>query len=435
MGKRTLIFILLICWVSTLMFPSKSLGRITIEITKPGATSVNIAIPDFFNIVTRSSSEPIGSKIREYLIDDLITSGYFEVIDKKAYIVSSSELWTQTNVDFRKWNLINADLLLKIGYTFKGTNIDIDLFLYDVYEGKAVLSKGINSNTSDIKYIAHVIADEIIRHLTGEESIFRTKVAFVSNQTGKKEIYVSDFDGRNIERVTDYNSITMFPRVSPDGNSLIFVSYMGRNGPQLYLKDLRKGTVRCLSEGTDGSSGGAWTPDGRYVVASLTVNKNQDLYLIDLEGKVIRRLTETSAIEVGPTVSPDGKSIAFVSDRGGSPQIYVMDISGGDAQRISFAGEYNSSPAWSKHNQIAYVSMVEREFDILVTDPQGNRTVKLTSGEGNDEDPTWAPNGRFIMFANNNKGRYKLYIKSLKGGLARKVLENEGDSTSPCWFR
>ncbi|MFN3534328.1 MAG: hypothetical protein ACK4WB_02945, partial [Desulfatiglandales bacterium] len=270
---------------------------------------------------------------------------------------------------------------------------------------------------------------------TGEPGILNTKLAFVSNQKGSKEIFLSDITGSEMRAITNYGTITMLPRVSPDGRAILFISYKDQNGPQLFYKDLNTGSIRCLSAGVEAANSAAWMPDGKRVVAGLTIKGNQDLFILDLEGNVIKKLTDYPGIETGPSVSPDGSKVAFVSDRDSSPQVYVMDISRGSSRKVSQEGKYNSSPAWSSKNQIAYASLLEGHFDIVVTDPEGQSRIRVTGGGGNHEDPTWAPNGRYLIYTSNREGKYRLYLQSLSSKMSRSLPLGEGEQRMPFWFR
>jgi len=410
-------------------------ARISIEIGRPGSVIFNIAVPDFFDLQRKGSAYEFGTNLRNIMVNDLEMSEIFNVMDKRVYIEKAEDLWRSQQVNVKSWSTIGADLLLKVGYSLQGDKIELVFTLIDVNRGDIVLSKSGTSHINDSKYLIHSIVDEILKVLTGEYGVFKTKIAFVSNHKGNKEIFIGDFTGNNITGITNYGTITLLPKISPDGNGVLFVSYKDQNGPQLYYKDLKAKTIVCLSKGADASSGGAWMPDGKRVVASLTLKGNQDLYLLDLQGNLLRRLTDYPGIEVGPSVSPDGSKVAFVADRDGSPQVYVMDIGAGGARKISVEGRYNSSPSWSSKNQIAYASLLDGNFDIVVTDPEGIRHVKITDGGGNHEDPCWAPNGRYIIYSSNKEGRYKLYFKGMSTQKERRLINMEGDQLMPFWFK
>lgn len=414
---------------------SAEASRMSIEIGRPGSVIFNIAVPDFFDINRKSSLYDFGANMRKILIEGLEIYGFFNIMDKRVYIESADSLWSKQQINFRNWAMIGSDLLLKTGYLLQGEKIEIVFTLYDVTKGDVIISKSATGSSGEVRYLIHLIVDEIFKALTGETGILTTKIAFVNNHKGNKEILIADIDGSDIRTVTNYGTITMSPRISGDGRGLLFISYKDQNGPQLFYKDLKSGTVRCLSIGAESANSAAWMPDGKRVVAGLTVKGNQDLFLLDLDGNVLRRLTDFPGIEVGPTISPDGSKLAFVSDRGGSPQIYVMDLNGGAVRRISLEGKYNSSPNWSVKNQIAYASLLDGSFDIVITDPEGSSRIRVTEGGGNHEDPTWAPNGRYLIYACNKEGKYRLYLQAPSSKISRRLALGEGEQTMPFWFR
>lgn len=434
MVRRNSLYILVILLIMGLCFRAEA-SRMSIEIGRPGSVIFNIAVPDFFDVNRKSSSYDFGANLRKILIEGLEIYGFFNVMDKKVYIDSADALWSKPQINFRNWSMIGSDLLLKTGYSLQGERIEILFTLYDVTKGDVIISKSATGSSGEVRYLIHLIVDEIFRALTGEPGILTTKIAFVNNQKGNKEILISDIDGSDIRTITNYGTITMLPRISGDGRGLLFISYKDNNGPQLFYKDLRSGTVRCLSVGAESANSAAWMPDGKRIVAGLTVKGNQDLFLIDLDGNILRRLTDYPGIEVGPAVSTDGSRLAFVSDRGGSPQIYVMDLNGGPAKRISPEGKYNSSPSWSVKNQIAYASLVDGNFDIVITDPEGSSRIRVTEGGGNHEDPTWAPNGRYLIYSSNKEGKYRLYLQALSSKIAKRLPISEGEQTMPFWFK
>jgi len=434
--KRSKFFVcFLVLLILQILIVDRVFARISIEIGRPGSVIFNIAVPDFFDLQRKGSGYEFGTNLRNIMVNDLEMSEIFNVMDKKVYIEKVEDIWKSQQINVKSWSTIGADLLLKVGYNLQGDKVEVVFSLIDVNRGDIILSKSGTSHINDSKYLIHSIVDEILKALTGEFGVFRTKIAFVSNHKGNKEIFMSDFSGDNLTTITNYGTISLLPKISPDGNGVLFVSYKDGNGPQLYYKDLKGGSIVCLSRGADSASGGTWMPDGKRVVASLTIKGNQDLFLLDLQGNLLRKLTDYPGIEVGPTVSPDGSRLAFVSDRDGSPQVYVMDIGGGGARKITFEGRYNSSPSWSSKNQIAYASLLDGKFDIVVTDPEGARHVRITGGGANHEDPSWAPNGRYLVYSSNKGGRYKLYFRGMNTQKEKMLVNIEGDQLMPFWFK
>jgi TolB protein len=182
--------------------------------------------------------------------------------------------------------------------------------------------------------------------------------------------------------------------------------------------------------------GAAWAPDGTKLATTLSVDGNPDIYTIDTSGRILERLTNHWGIDVSPSFSPNGKRIAFVSNRSGSPQVYVRDLASGTEERLTFEGNYNTSPAWSSLDKIAYTSMNQGRFEIFSINPDGTQPRQLTEDQGNNEDPCWSPDGRYIMFSSNREsGAYHLYMMTANGQNQRKISFLQGQQTSPSWSK
>ena len=407
-------------------------ARIYIDINAPAINKLKVAVADFHNLGGSNEHPELSRKIANIINHDLDLSGYFSPIDRQAFLENKDEGITQETISFKNWSVIGAELLVKGDYTIIGNKIELVARLFDTYRGKQILGRRLLGSIKDYRWVVHRFSNEIIRRLTGRDSMFLTQLAYVDSSTGNKEIWLSDYDGYNSRLITSGSYIALSPRISPDGCHIIYTSYKdGR--PKLYLKDLRSGYTKVLSQRKGLNIGAAWTPDGTRVALTLSVNGNPDIYLIDLNGKILKRLTSSWGIDVSPCFSPDGKMMAFVSNRSGSPQIYIKDLTTGNCRRLTFEGRYNTSPCWSRLNRIVYTSMNQGSFDIFTMDPNGGEPKQLTEGPGNDEDPCWSPCGRYIVFSSNRLGRYHLYIMSANGQNQRRITGGEGEQTSPSW--
>ena len=411
--------------------PGKGYGRIYIDINAPSARKFNIAIPDFKKLSKGSGCAEFSSKLPGVMANDLDLSGFFSPMDKSAFIEESPAL-TREGIHFKNWSVIGAELLLTGGYSCIGTSVEVEVRLYDVFWGRQILGKRRVGSLKDYRLVMHRLGNDIIRLLTGHDGIFLTKLAFVGNRTGHKEIYISDFDGFEPKRITSDRSIALLPRWSPDGKSLIYNSYK-EGGPMLFAKNLQNGNVRRVSARKGLNIGAAWMPDGKRLALTLSNKGNPDIYLINLEGKRLRRLTRYWGIDVSPALSPDGKRMAFVSNRSGYPQIYILDLEKGTERRLTFEGNYNTSPAWSSLGRIAYTSKDEGYYNIATINPEGGEVRQLTDGQGNNEDPCWSPDGHYLAFSSDRGGRYNIYIMTANGQNQRKVTSMKGDQTAPSW--
>lgn len=409
-------------------------AKITIDINSPSLEKLQIAIPDFKNLTPLKGSPELTTDLPEVLSNDLDLSGYFTPMDKAAFIDEDGSSLTPENIHFKNWTLIGADLLLKAGYTTIGSNnIEVEIRLYDAFLGKEVFGQKFLGKLDSTRPLMHRIANEIIAKITGTKGMFLSRFAFVNTQTGNKEIYICDFDGKNVEQITSYKSISLLPKWSPQGEKLAFISYKD-GGLMLYLMDLSSRGIRRISSRDGSSIGAGWQSDGNRLATSLGKNGNRDIYIVDTDGNVVQQLTNHWADDLSPTFSPDGTKMAFVSDRSGKPQIYVKDLMTGTEERITFDLNYCTSPVWSQTNKIAFVVMSEDKIDIYVMNPDGSNLKKLTEENGNNEDPCWSPDGRFLVFSSNRDGAGKhLYVMNASGQNQRRITFLKGEETAPSW--
>jgi len=412
--------------------PGHSSGRIYIDINAPSIQKFRIAVLDFKNLTQQNRHQDLGAKLTAVVSNDLDLSGYFSRIDKEAFLVGEDDPLTPDNIRFKDWSVIGAELLLYTSYTCIDKSLEIEVRLFDVFSGRQILGKRILGDMVDFRRLVHRLSNEIILTLTGHTGIFLTKLAFVSDTSGHKEIYVCDYDGHNVRQVTKDKIIAVLPRLSPDGKKIAYTSYK-EGSPILYLRDLTTGAEKRLSGRSGLNSGVSWLPGGNNLALTISRNGNPDIYRIDLNGNILKRLTTYWGIDVSPSFSPDGKKIAFVSNRSGSPQIYILDLDSGKTARLTFDGNYNTSPSWSRLNRIAYVSLNNGNLDLFSIDAGGGRLRRLTENQGKNEDPCWSPDGRYIAFSSTRDGSYNLYIMNANGQNHRKISFLSGNHTSPSW--
>ena len=414
------------------LFPGAALARIYIDVNAPSIPKFNIAIPDFKNLGSDQKHAELSTKLPGIVSNDLELSGYFNPMDKGAFLEDESAGLTSRTINFKDWSVIGAELLLKGGYTCIGSRLEVEIRLFDVFWGRQILGKRALGDMSGYRHLMHRLSNEIILKLTGHEGIFLSKLAFVGSSTGKREIYVCDYDGHNVRPLTKDNNIAMLPRWSPDGKDIVYNSYK-HGGPMLYLKNMRSGNVRRLSGRSGLNIGACWSPNGREIALTMSHKGNPDIFTINLKGNILEQLVKHWGIDVSPAFSPDGDKIAFVSNRSGSPQIYTLDLVSRREERLTYKGRYNTSPSWSSRNRIAFVSMTDGKFNIFTMDATGGRLRKLTEDAGNNEAPCWSPDGRYIVFSSDREGRYHIYIMNANGQNQRKIISRKGDQTAPSW--
>ena len=431
--KNDFILLLGSLLIAQFFLPDEGIGKILIDINSPSVQKINIAIPDFKNYSESGEHPELSSDLTKIISNDLDLSGYFVPMEHKAFIDEDGPLLTSDNIRFKNWSVIGAELLLKGGYTCVGQNIEVVVRLYDAYYGNQLMAKRFLGKVDRYSSLMHRIGNEIVFLLTGYEGIFLSRFAFVNNSTGHKEIYLCDFDGGNVRRITSDESIALLPRWSPDGETIAYTSYKD-GSPMVYLHEISSGKIKRISDRKGLNMGGSWMSDGTKLALTLSFdNENQDIYLIDLSGKILERYTNHWGIDVSPSFSPDGTKMAFVSNRSGNPQIYIKDLKNGNEERLTFDLKYCTSPVWSRLDKIAFTAMNDGHFDIYTINPDGSNMRRLTEDEDNSEDPCWSPDGRYIVFSSNREAGYHLYIMNSNGQNQRRISYLKGDNTSPNW--
>lgn len=395
-----------------------------------GATrkKISIVIADF--LLAPNASEifvTLGKNIKQVIADDLNYSLYFDVIPQP----TDSTLSTQEKkIDFNKWSKIGAQVLLAGEIQIKKRNI-LNIRLYDLFARKLIGTKSYEIQ-ENYRWLAHKIADDIIKLLTGEDGINQTQIAFSLKSGKNKELAKVDYDGFNLEQLTKDGGYKLFPDWAPSAYKIAFCSY-AKNNLNIYTYDLNKNKIDLILAKDGLNTTPAYSPDGKTIALSLSIEGTPDIYLMNADGKNLRRLTYGHSIDISPTWSPSGRELAFVSDRTGTPQIYIINVDGTNMRRLTFEGSYNTSPAWSPRGDlIAYVSRIEDGTNqIFITDLTGDNRMRLTSLRNNEE-PSWSPDGLHIAFSSNRTGTYEIWTMHWNGTGQRQIT-NIGGAFSPTW--
>ena len=384
--------------------PEEGPGPLRIEITEGVVEPLPVALPAF---AATPEAAALAESIREVVKADLERSGLFRVIDEAAYLTRPAGV--SAAPAFENWRVINADALGvgQAGLSRDG-RLEARFVLWDVVGGRRMGKiLGWRASPADARRIAHKIADAIHLALTGEPGWFDTRVAFV-DETGpkglrEKRIAIMDQDGANLRYLTGKEALVLTPRFSPDGNSLVYLSYAG-GVPRVWIMDLVTRTREALGTFGGMSFAPRFSPDGTRVALSLSDGGNTDLFEMRLSDRRLRRLSSGPGIETAPTYSPDGRWIAYESDAGGSQQLYVMPAGGGVGRRISFGEGRYGTPVWSPRGDlIAFTKQLRGRFHVGVMTPEGT-DERLLTASFLDEAPTWAPNGRALMFFRETPG-------------------------------
>lgn len=420
----------LIILLILLAFPSALLAQTGyVEVTAPGNRQLKLAI-DAPHTLDAKPNVDAAKEMTSVIAFDMNMSGTASA-DTKDQLPLPGNI-TLAETDFVPWLTAGYDLLVRSEYSLKGDDLTVEFRLFDVLNRKMMTAKRYLGKARDLRRFAHSFADEILLAVTSEKGCFTTRIAFVTTQTGNKEIAVMDWDGHNFLPLTKNGSINLNPDFSPDGREVIFTTYKHGN-PDLYKRALSSTTEIPVSRRKGLNITGAWSPDGSKIALALSKDGNAEIYTISKDGSNPVRLTVSPAIEVSPAWSPDGKQIAFVSDRLGKPQVFVMNADGGNVRRLTTSGSYNVTPRWSpKGDRIAYARMQSGGFQIYTINIDGSGDTQLTS-IGSNENPSWSPDGRFIAFSSKRGGPEEIYVMRSDGSGQTKVSQNKGNNGQPAW--
>jgi TolB protein len=426
--KRLAFFVLLFV-AAGLWRPEIGKGIIYIDINSPQTRKFYLALPALTAL--GQLPQELQEEVEQTVTQDLIMSDLFYLLER-AKLPPQTAYITEENVDFKQWEDAGAEFLLSMGLKAEGDAIAIEFRLFDCVQHVYIAGKRYKGSQGEVRAMAHRAIDEVVQQLTGERGIFQTKIAFVTDRTGNKEIALMDVDGHNVKMLTQNGSINISPAWHPDGRSLLYTCFQRRN-PDLYQLFLSTGSSVLFSAVPGPNATAAWAPDGKSIALMMRGKDNTEIYLLNQQGKDPVQLTRSWDNKASPAWSPDGKQIAFVSDRSGGPQIYILDLATRKLRRLTYEGSYNCSPDWSpKGDKIAFARQEEGGFHIYTIRPDGTDVRRITR-EGSNENPSWAPDGRHIAFASRRGGNYAIYITTADGGGPWRVATSESNETEPAW--
>lgn len=414
--------------------PSHSQGvDVFLNVMAGGGKKLNIAIPEFTLVSVDGDPQELRKKIPEVTAADLRFSALFTVVSGTPPLpANDAEAVKKAWADF---TAAGAHAALHGLLRVSGNRAEAEMRLYDLTspDQRLIASKRFSLPASDTRRLAHKIADEVVYQFTGEPGIADTKLVYVNAASGTKELYMMDYDGAGVQRLTVNQSINLSPVWNPDARSVAFTSYM-RGYPYLFrLFAFERRPIQLLAGFPGINTSPAWSPDGKSVAITLTRDGNPEIYVLNAATASIRRLTNHWGIDTEPSWSPTGREIAFVSDRAGPAQIFVMDAEGSNVRRLTFAGGFNTQPRWSpKGDQIVYTSR-QGDHDLWGVNPDGSNPRRLTDGRGSNESAAWAPNGRHLVFQSSRAGGWHLFTMLADGSEQQPVTRVPGESTSPSW--
>ncbi|MFL6798807.1 MAG: Tol-Pal system beta propeller repeat protein TolB [Xanthobacteraceae bacterium] len=405
-----------------------------LDVTQGTVQPIPIAITDF---ISGTQQEPAsGRNVSQVITANLQRSGLFAPIAQAAFIerIASADQVPR----FPDWRQINAQALVTGRVAMiEGGRLRAEFRLWDVFAGQQLHGQQYTTTSENWRRIAHIISDAIYERLTGEKGYFDSRIVFVDESGPKqrriKRLALMDQDGANVRYLTRGDELVLTPRFSSSADTITYMSY-GQGDPKVYLMNIETGYREIVSNFPGMSFSPRFSPDGQRVVFSLQHGGSSNLFVMDLRSKSTTRLTENQVIDTAPSYSPDGTRITFESDRGGKQQVYVMPAVGGAAQRISFGDGAYSTPVWSpRGDQIAFTKQAEGRFAIGIMRPDGSGERILTEGYHN-EGPTWAPNGRLVMFFRDpgGEGGPALYTVDVTGR-NEQMLHTPSYASDPAW--
>ena len=429
---RRLALSVLLAW-AVVLAPAAARAILYIDINAPGGKRMPIALPA---LVAVSADASLSTAIPKVIADDLRMTALFDVLPADAYLEKILPAhFAGKPLSFPDWKMIGAEAVVVGKVEGRGGEIVVEMRLYDSTLGDLMAGRRYTAPARNYRGIAHKFANEILYAFTGVRGIFDTEIAFTATHRGgrDKQVYIVGLDGQEPRKITDNRSYNLFPRWSPDGNTLAYTSF--RTGlPVLYLRNLQNGSERALVNFGNAKSPGSFTPRGDALFASVGTEGNSEIYRVRLDGGNPEKVIGGWGIQVSPSVSPDGNKIAFVSNRGGSPQVYVRDLSGKKDLRISSAGGYSTSPSWSPAgDRIAFTSQAGGRFSIYTVKPDGSDQKLLASADGDCVDPSFSPDGRYVVYTFQKKGYSELKIISADGRAGKSLFSGLSGVGSPSW--
>jgi TolB protein len=365
---------------------------------------------------------------------NLQRSGLFRPLDAASFLEHDLNVAIQPN--FASWKQINAQALVNGQASVVGGRLQVDFRLWDVFAEQQLLGLQFTASPENWRRIAHKISDAVYERLTGEKGYFDTRVVFVAESGGRgaktKRLAIMDQDGANPSYLTDGSTTIMTPRFSSRAQQITYMS-LRPDGSSIYLLDLDSTRREGLGDFKGMVFAPRFSPDGNKVAFSVERAGNSDIFVMDLRNRQTARLTSDPAIDTSPSFSPDGAQIAFNSDRSGVAELYIMGADGSNPRRISFGQGKYTTPVWSPTGEfIAFTKQTGSEFHIGVMKPDGSDERLLTSSYL-DEGPTWAPNGRVIMFSRESPGGgSKLWTVDVTGRVLQPV-PYPGAASDPAW--
>ncbi|MFN3739070.1 MAG: hypothetical protein ACK4TF_00150 [Thermodesulfovibrionales bacterium] len=402
---------------------SKAYGRIFIDINEPVPRSLLLGIQVY------SEDTEAKKNAKEFLNvinDDLTYTGLFSSIDDKLFLEPPQALFKPEN-----WRPLGADAVIKVNLHVTQNTLRALVSIYDVNEGIQIFKKEYSGELGLLRSLGHLIARDVYKRFTNSEPPFEAKLLYIGLLDGKKSLFIMDWDGARLRRLGIGAETIISPRWSQEYRSLAYTQRDGRKW-SIKIVDFNTMTQKTVLESTGLLLTGDFV-DKRTILITLTELDNQDIFLLDLETSKTKKLITGYGIDIDPALSPKKDKLLFVSDRSGSPQVYIAEISGYNIKRLTYKGSYNTSARWSPSgDSFVYVGTVNGKNQIFLQRFDNDEPVQLTD-KGNNEEPSFSPDGRFIAFSSDRDGIWKVYIMRLDGSGQRPLTMGYG--FSPIWIK
>ncbi len=401
---------------------------LTIEITKGSQTAVPIAIVPF------AQQGSVGNvKLSDIVSSDLAGSGFFKTLSEDDMLTQPSD---PERVNFKDWQVLGQDYMTIGQVVGSNGSYNIQFHLFNVHNGELLMGYRLTVGANDLRRAAHHISDLIYEKLTGRKGAFNTRIAYVTSATkgaGRQYLLqVADADGYNPRTIAESLEPIMAPAWSPDGSKIAYVSFQTKRS-EIYVQTLATGQRVSVSSYHGINGAPAFSPDGGSLAITLSKDGSPDIYVLNLSSHNLTRLTSGMSIDTEPNWSPDGNYIVYTSDQGGKPQLYMMPSAGGKSTRLTFQGDYNARGRFSSDGKsLAMVNGSGGSYRIAVMDMASHTVNVLTDGRL-DDSPSFAPNGSMVLFSANKGGQSVLSVVSTDGAMQQKLAFASGEVREPAW--
>jgi TolB protein len=433
LAKTSVRSALLLTGIMLMFWSLTAKSILTIEITQGLDTGMPIAIVPFS---WEGSAKP-PQDVSEVVEADLARSGHFRMLPRKDFLSSPHE---QKDVIFKDWRLLKAEALVIGKMRQIGTDkFRVEFRLYDVFKETQLAGYEFDVPASGLRMVAHQFSDIIFEKLTGEPGVFNTRIAYITKEGIPRRgvmyrLQVADSDGYNAKIIRSSSEPLMSPAWSPNGRSLSYVSFEKRRA-LLYVQNVLdpQGARDLIAEFNGSNSAPAWSPDGTRLALTLSKDGNAEIYVMRLADHSLTRITNNPAIDTEPAWSPDGQYLVFTSARSGGPQIFRVSAQGGTPQRLTFEGDYNARASYSPDGRmLTLITRAAGTYHTAVLDLKTS-ALQILTDTALDESPSFAPNGRIILYATIVQGRGVLASVSSDGRVRQLLKVQEGDVREPAW--